>query len=45
MPLPHLSQRGSFCSVAEAAWGFVTGALTLLVTIGFVPVKKSSELL
>lgn len=42
MPVPHLSQRGNFCSEDVAAWGFVTGALTLLVTMGFVPRRKTT---
>lgn len=43
MPVPHLSQRGSFCSEEVVAWGFVTGAFTLLVTMGLVPVRKIEE--
>ena len=40
MPFPHLSHRGSFCTLEAAAGLFVTGAFTLLVTIGRVPAVK-----
>lgn len=44
MPVPHLSQRGSFWSEDVAAWGFVAGAFTLLVTMGLVPVRGIKRL-